>query len=58
LEDIERVFTKHAAQAFQGQFGLKLEYDFDQKSLNHKFSVRFVYQISRTGNVNNRINEA
>lgn len=57
LEDYERVFTKHTAQAFQGQFGLKIEYDFIKNPLITSLGIRGGYQYFRTGNVKDKVNE-
>jgi len=57
LEDYERVFTQHTAQAFQSQFGLKIEYDFIKNPIFTSLGIRGGYQYFRTGAVKNKLNE-
>lgn len=57
FDEFEPVSSSHTANAFQGQFGLKLEYDFIKNPLLTALGIRGGYQYFRTANVKNKLNQ-
>ncbi len=55
--EIPIMSLKHSANAFQGQLGFKLEYDFVLNPIITSLGIRGGYQYFRTGNVKNKLDQ-